>query len=52
MTSDNVSKIRSYYEAFARHDDAAVMAYFDPHVEWTSAENFIYADALASKLAA
>lgn len=44
MPSDNVTKIRSYYEAFARHDDAAVMAYFDPQVEWTSAENFIYAD--------
>jgi uncharacterized protein len=44
MTSDNVGKIRSYYEAFARRDDVAVMAYFDPHVEWTSAENFIYAD--------
>lgn len=44
MPSDNVSKIRSYYEAFARRDDAVVMAHFDPQVEWTSAENFIYAD--------
>jgi uncharacterized protein len=44
MASDNVSKIRSYYEALVRRDDEAVMAYFDPDVEWTSAENFIYAD--------
>jgi uncharacterized protein len=44
MASDNVSKIRALYEAFARHDAAGVMAHFDPQVEWTSAENFIYAD--------
>ncbi len=36
--------VRSFYEAFARRDVDAVRALADPQVEWTSAENFIYAD--------
>jgi ketosteroid isomerase-like protein len=44
MPQDNVDRIRSMYEAFARGDVPAVLAGMDPQIEWNEAENFIYAD--------
>ncbi len=44
MPQDNVERVRSVYEAFARGDVPAVLAGMDPQIEWNEAENFIYAD--------
>ena len=44
MPQDPVQIIKSFNEAFARRDTATFAALMDPHIEWTSAENFIYAD--------
>ncbi len=41
---DGKQTVRSFYEAFLRRDVDAVRALADPQIEWTSAENFIYAD--------
>lgn len=44
VPNDHNQTIRYLYEAFARRDAERVVALFDPQIEWTSAENFIYAD--------
>jgi ketosteroid isomerase-like protein len=44
MPHDNTQTIRSLYEAFAGRNDSVMAEVFDPNVEWTSAENFLYAD--------
>jgi uncharacterized protein len=44
MQSDHTSKVRLVYDAFVQGDSETFGAFFDPNVEWTSAENFIYAD--------
>lgn len=44
MPHDNTQTIRSLYQAFASRDDTILAEVFDPNVEWTSAENFLYAD--------
>lgn len=36
--------VRFLYEAFANRNADWMMELFDPGIEWTSAENFIYAD--------
>ena len=36
--------VRSFYEAFARRDALFLKAFMDPRIEWSSAENFLYAD--------
>jgi len=41
---DGKQTVRLFYEAFARRDVDAARALVDPQIEWTSAENFIYAD--------
>jgi len=41
---DGKQIVRSLYEAFARRSVDAVRALVHPRIEWTSAENFIYAD--------
>jgi hypothetical protein len=42
MTSGTV--VRNLYDAFARGDAGAVLAAFDPAIEWNEAESFRYAD--------
>ena len=44
MSQENVSVVRSMYEAFARGNVPAIIAALDAQVEWWEAENFIYAD--------
>ena len=44
MPQENADRVRGVYEAFARGDVPAVLAGFDPQIEWNEAENFIYAD--------
>ena len=44
MPQDNVDRVRSLYEAFARGDVPAILGGMDPQIEWNEAENFIYAD--------
>jgi ketosteroid isomerase-like protein len=41
---DNTQTVRSFYEAFASRDTKAFAALLDPGIEWTAAENFLYAD--------
>lgn len=36
--------IRSLYDAFSRRDASECLEFFEPGVEWTAAENFLYAD--------
>ena len=36
MSEENVELVRRIYEAAARRDSAAVLAYYDPDVEWDS----------------
>lgn len=36
--------VKALYEAFGKGDVAAVLGAFDPQIEWTEAENFLYAD--------
>lgn len=40
----NLDVVNGIYEAFARGDVPAVLASFDPEIEWNEAENFPYAD--------
>ncbi len=40
--ADNVAMIRDLYEAFAKGDAKAVLAAFDPKIEWREAEHFPY----------
>lgn len=41
---DYTQTVRTLYEAFEHLDADRLMQVLDPQVEWTSAENFIYAD--------
>ena len=34
MSQDNVTLVRSAYEAYNRRDPEAVMACFDPDIDW------------------
>jgi ketosteroid isomerase-like protein len=42
--ADYTSAVRLLYDAFRRGDDETCLAFFHQNAEWTSAENFIYAD--------
>jgi uncharacterized protein len=44
MPQDDTQTVRSFYAAFARRDAQVFVELLDPHIEWTSAENFLYAD--------
>jgi uncharacterized protein len=44
MPHDAVETVRLLHEAFAAHDAARFSELVSPDIEWTSAENFIYAD--------
>ena len=44
MLHDYTQIVRSFYEAFGRRDPRVFAGLVDPQIEWTSAENFIYAD--------
>ena len=39
-----VAAIHALYDAFAHRDIDRCVAFFDPQVEWSAAENFIYFD--------
>ncbi len=41
---DYTQTVRSFYEAFVHRDPQLFAAVLDPQIEWTSAENFVYAD--------
>ena len=42
--ADYTEMVRSLYDAFSRRDRSRCAEFFDPLVEWASAENFLYAD--------
>ncbi len=42
--TDPVEIVRSFHDAFAARDRDRLAALFHPEIEWTAAENFIYAD--------
>jgi len=42
--STNADTIKSLYDAFARGDVPAVLAAFDPQIEWNEADGVRYAD--------
>jgi hypothetical protein len=42
MSGESIDLVRSLYEAFARGDVPAVLAKFDPDVEWHEAEGMPY----------
>lgn len=42
--ADYTQMVRSLYEAFSRRDRSRCAEFFDPLIEWRSAENFLYAD--------
>ena len=44
MLHDYTQTVRSFYVAFARRDAQLLTELLDPQIEWTSAENFLYAD--------
>ena len=44
MSQENVSVVKSMYEAFASGNIPVIIGALDPQVEWWEAENFIYAD--------
>jgi ketosteroid isomerase-like protein len=44
MAQNHIQTIKSWYAAFQRNDLAQMLSFLDPHVEWNSAENFIYSD--------
>jgi ketosteroid isomerase-like protein len=44
MPQDHTQTVRDFYEAFARRDAQLFTGVLDPHIEWNSAENFLYAD--------
>ncbi len=44
MSEANVRTVQDIYDAFARGDIPAVLAAFDPQIEWREADNFLYAD--------
>lgn len=41
---DYTQTVRSFYDAFARRDAQLFTELLDPQIEWTAAENFLYAD--------
>lgn len=44
MLDDYTQTVRTLYDAFARGDVQLCIALLDPQIEWTAAENFLYAD--------
>jgi uncharacterized protein len=44
MTPDYSQTVRSFYDAFVHRDAQGFLELLDPLIEWTSAENFLYAD--------
>jgi len=44
MLHDYTQTVRSFYVEFARRDAQLLTELLDPQIEWTSAENFLYAD--------
>ena len=44
MQHDYIQAVRSFYDAFVHRDVERFLQLVDPRIEWTSAENFIYAD--------
>ncbi len=42
---DSIQTVRTLFEAFSQRDAGRFVEYLDPKIEWTSAENFIYAEA-------
>jgi ketosteroid isomerase-like protein len=44
MSEANVALVRGIYEAFGKGDVPAVLGAMSPYIEWSEAENFIYAD--------
>lgn len=44
MLDDYTRTVRTLYDAFARRDVQLCAALLDPQIEWTAAENFLYAD--------
>jgi ketosteroid isomerase-like protein len=44
MLHDYTQTVRSFFDAFARRDAQLFIASLDPQIEWTAAENFLYAD--------
>ena len=43
-SADYTQMVRSLYDTFARRDRSRCAEFFDPLIEWRSAENFLYAD--------
>ena len=44
MMHDYTQTVWSFFDALARRDAQLLTELLDPQVEWTSAENFLYAD--------
>lgn len=44
MSKENVMVVQGMYDGFAKGDIPKVLAALDPQVEWSEAENFIYAE--------
>lgn len=44
MPQASEQTVRSFYEAFASRDEERFAALLDPAIEWSAAENFLYAD--------
>jgi ketosteroid isomerase-like protein len=44
MVHDYTQTVWSFFDALARRDAQLLTELLDPQVEWTSAENFLYAD--------
>jgi ketosteroid isomerase-like protein len=44
MLHDYTETVRSFYDALTRRDAQLFTELLDPQIEWTSAENFLYAD--------
>jgi ketosteroid isomerase-like protein len=44
MPHDDAQTVQSFYAAFANRDTQRFVELLDPQIEWTAAENFLYAD--------
>jgi len=44
MSANCIQTVQDFYDAFWRRDAKHFAELFDSEIEWTSAENFIYAD--------
>jgi ketosteroid isomerase-like protein len=44
MLHDYTQTVRFFFDAFARRDAQLFTELLDPQIEWTAAENFLYAD--------